>query len=115
MVTVAVSISRDLKLSGYLRLRLRLAFLRRRGQPGEPQTHFRGGARLSRIAAAEDDVFHPVAAKALGALLAKHPRDRVGDVALAAAVRTDDGGYPLIEGKLRPVGERLEAMDFEAF
>ena len=62
-------------------------------QPGaestslEPQPHLGGAGRLSRVAAVEDDVFHPVAAQALGALLAEHPRDGVGDVALAASVR----------------------------
>ena len=59
----------------------------------EPQSHFGGRRRLSRVAAAEDDVLHLVAAQALGALLAHHPGDGVGDVALAAAVGSDDGRH----------------------
>src|SRR5580765_7479168 len=54
-------------------------------EAAETQPHFRGGRRLARVAAAEDDVLHPLAAQALGALFAHDPRDRVGDVALAAA------------------------------
>jgi len=80
----------------------------------EPQPHFGGGRRLPRVAAAEDHVFHLVAAQALRALLAHHPRDGIGDIALAAAVRTDDRGHALIEGELGPIGERFEAVDFEA-
>src|SRR6266496_4038457 len=57
----------------------------------EPQPHFRRRRRLARVAAAEDHVFHPLAAQAFGALLAHDPRDGVGDVALSAAVGPDDG------------------------
>ena len=89
--------------------------LRRHGQAGQPQPHLSGGAGLPGVAAAEDDVLHPVAAEALGALLPEDPRDRVGDVALAAAVRADDGGHALVEGKLRAVGKRLKTVYFEAF
>ena len=81
----------------------------------EPQPHFGGGRRLARVAAVEDDVFHPLAAQALGALLAHHPRDGVGDVALAAPVRADNGRHALVEGQLGAVGERFEAVDFETF
>src|SRR6185436_11922863 len=75
--------------------------------------NFRGRTRLARIAAVEDHVLHLVAAKALGALLAQHPRDGVGNIALAAPVGPDDGGDTLIEGELRPIGEGLETRDFE--
>ena len=70
---------------------------------------------LAGVAAAEDDVLHLVAAQALGALLAKHPGDGVGDVALAAAVGADDGGDATVEGQLGAIGEGLESGDFEAF
>ena len=36
-------------------------------------------------------------AQALRALLAHHPRDRVRDIALAAAVRAGDCGHALVE------------------
>src|SRR5439155_25233867 len=56
----------------------------------ESQPDFGGRRRFPRIAPVEDDVFHPIAAQALGALLAHDPGDRVGHVALAASVGTDD-------------------------
>ena len=46
----------------------------------ETETHFRSAGGLARIGAAEDDVFHLVAAQALGALLAEYPRQRIGHV-----------------------------------
>ena len=82
--------------------------------PAQTQPHLRSGRRLARVAAAEDHVLHALAAKAFRALLAHHPGDRIGDVALATPVRADNGGHPFVEGELRPVGERFEAVDFEA-
>src|SRR5688572_1120413 len=80
----------------------------RLGQAAQPQAHLSGRARLAGVAAVEDHVLHLLAAEALGALLSQDPRDGVGNVALAAAVGTDDGRDALVEGKLRPFGEGLE-------
>src|SRR5207244_5791461 len=66
-------------------------------------------------AAAEDHILHLVAAQALGALLAHHPGDGVGHVALAAAVRSDNRGDASVEGELRAVRKRFEAVDFQTF
>ena len=77
----------------------------------ETQPDFGRRRRLPCVAAAEEHVFHPLAAQALGALLTHHPRDGVGDVALAAAVRPDDGGHALVEGQLRAIGKRFEPVD----
>jgi hypothetical protein len=85
-----------------------------RGHPAQPQAHFRGRRRLARVAALEDDVLHLIAAQTLRALLAEHPRDRIDDVALAAAIGPDDGGDAGVEGKFGAIGEALEAGDFEA-
>src|SRR6185295_17676940 len=74
-----------------------------RRHAAEPQTDFSGRGGLARIAAAEDDVFHLVAAQTLGALLAHHPRDGVGDVALAAAVRSHDRSDATIESQFGTV------------
>jgi hypothetical protein len=82
-------------------------------RPRQLQLHLGGAGRLPRIAAAEDDVLHPIAAQALRALLAEHPGERVHDVALAAAVRPHDGGDAVVEGQLGTVGKALEAGDFE--
>ena len=78
---------------------------RRQRQAGEAEAHFGGGAGLARVAAVEDDVLHLVAAQALGALLAKHPGDGVGDVALAAAVGADNRGDAL-DRRQAPTGRR---------
>src|SRR5690606_10626338 len=88
---------------------------RRRGEAGQPETNFGGRARLAGVAPAEDDVLHLFAAEALGALFAEHPGDGISHIALAAAVGADDGGHPLVEGKLRTVREGLEAGNFETF
>src|SRR5262245_31190122 len=64
----------------------------------QAQSDFSGRARLPGIAAVEDDVLHLVAAEALRTLLAKHPGDGVGHVALAASVGADDGGDAFVEG-----------------
>src|SRR4030095_3945007 len=80
---------------------------------GQLQAHLGGGGRLPGVAAVEDDVFHPLAAQALGALLAEHPGDSVDDVALAAAVRTDNCGDAVIEPELGAIGKALESVDVQ--
>ena len=85
------------------------------GDAAEPQPDLGGAGRLSRIRAAEDDVFHLLAAQALRALFAHDPGQGVGDVALAAAVRADNRGHPAVEGQLGAIGKRLEAGYFETF
>src|SRR5439155_15667006 len=45
------------------------------------------------------------------ALLAEGPPQRVGEVALARAVRPDNRADPGPEGDVRPVGEGLEALE----
>ena len=70
------------------------------------------GAALLR--AAENDVLHfSAAAQLLGARLTEHPADGVRDVALAASVGADNGRDALVDGDLRAVGERFEALDFQ--
>src|SRR5436190_9337803 len=81
--------------------------------PREPQAHLGGRGGLPGIAAAEDDVLHPLAAQALGALFAHDPRDGVRHVALAASIRADNRGHAFVEGELGPVGERFEAVDLK--
>ena len=63
----------------------------------------------------KDDVFHLAAAQVLDTLLAQNPRNRVSNVAFAAAVRADDGGYSVsCEDYFGVVGEGFEAGDFQA-
>src|SRR2546425_519717 len=65
----------------------------------------------ARLAAREDHVLHRGPAQALDALLAQHPGDRVGDVALPAAVGADDARDPPLERELLLVAEALEPDD----
>ena len=55
-------------------------------------------AGLAVFRALKDDVLHFAAAQRFCALFAQHPRDRVGNVGLAAAVRADDRRYA-VSGK----------------
>ena len=78
--------------------------------------HERGLGEADRgalLCAAKDDVLHFCAAQRLGALLAHHPADGVGNVGLAAPVRADDRGDVAAELEHRFVGERLEALNFQ--
>ena len=72
------------------------------------------GRRLARPGAEENHILHLVAAQAFGALIAQHPLDRVDDVALAAAVGSDDAGHAALEVELQPVGKALEPFASES-
>ena len=78
---------------------------------GETQSDLGRCGRPAAVAAAEDDILHPLAAQAPHALLTQHPRDGIYEVALAASIRTDDGGHPGVECDLRLFGKALEAGD----
>src|SRR5690606_16788782 len=69
---------------------------------------------FARVRAFEDDVLHLAAAKRLGALLAQHPADGVGDVALSATVGTDNRGYTGLETEGRVVGKTFETVELES-
>ena len=70
--------------------------------------------RLALARAREDDVLHVDAAQQSRRLLAQHPGDGVGNVRLAAAVRTDDGGNAVaLEAKVGAVTERFETEDLQ--
>ena len=73
--------------------------------------HAEGGAVA---AAGEDDVLLLAGAEEAQALLAEHPADGIGDVALAGAVGPDDGGDAGAELEGRLLGEALEALEGEA-
>ncbi len=81
---------------------------------GEGDLGHAGGAAFA--GAREDDVFHLEAAQRLGGLFAEDPGDGVGDVGLAAAVGSDDGGDAVtLERDLRAITEGLEAEDLDLF
>ena len=75
---------------------------------GEPQG-------LALVGSVEDDFLHRAAAQGLGALLAQHPGDGLGQIALAATVRPDDRRDPGREVTHHRLDEGLEAVDFQAF
>ena len=65
------------------------------------------GARAA-LSAGVDDLFHLPPAKVAGLAGAQHPLDRVDDVGLARAVRTDDRRHAAFEQDLGRPGEGLE-------
>ena len=67
--------------------------------------------RLAGIRALENDVLHFSPAQRLGALLAQHPADGIGDVGLPAAIRADDRGHARFETESGGIGERFESME----
>ena len=81
----------------------------------EGERHLAERLALARLRAVEDDVLHIGAAHGLGRLLAEHPADGVGNVALAAAVRPHDTGDAVVEFDLGFVGKRLETVEFYLF
>ena len=66
-------------------------------------------ARFPIAAAREEDVVGLLGAKLGRRQRAGGPDDRIGDVRLAGAVRTDDDRHPRLERDLERVRERLEA------
>ena len=67
----------------------------------------------ARPRAGEDHILHARAAQRLGRLLAQHPADGIGDIALAAAVGADDDRDARIEHDARAVREGFESLDFQ--
>ena len=81
----------------------------------EHERDFGDADPLARGRAGENDVFRFRSAQVPHILLAEHPTNRIGDVALAAAVRPDDGRDARIELDDDLVGKRFEAIGFETF
>ncbi len=75
--------------------------------------HFGHAACGSIARALKDDVFHLSAAQMLNPLLAENPGDGIGNIALAAAIRPDNGSYAITsEDYFGVIGEGLESSDF---
>ena len=83
-----------------------VAVVKRDGGTGHPGPRALG-------APGEDHILARAASDRGQALLAEDPADGVGDVALAAAVGTDDRRDPRGVEEGRGVGERLEPLDLE--
>ncbi len=76
--------------------------------PREGERNFGETEGLSPTVASKDEIIHPIAAQELGALFSQGPADGVGDVALAAAVWSNDRGDPGLKGKFDLVREGFE-------
>src|SRR5687768_13174105 len=75
---------------------------------------FSHATRRTIARALKDDVFHLAAAQVLHTLLAQNPGNRVGHVALAAAVGANDGGDSIsCEDYFGVVGEGFKPGDFK--
>ena len=80
---------------------------------GEHQRDLGHAQRAPAAGAIEDHVLHALGAQRAGRLLAQRPADGVNDVALAAAVRSDQRGHVAAELQYRAVGKGLEAEEFD--
>ena len=69
---------------------------------------------LSGLGAAKNNIFHFGAPQGFAGLFAKHPFDSVADVAFTAAIGTDDGGNPVIEGQFGSIRKGFESLHFDA-
>ena len=87
--------------------------IRARGLNGEGNLGHAEGA--PGVAAGKDEILHALSPQPLRALFPQYPAYGVGDIALPAAVRTDNGIDPILEIDRRPVEERLEALHFQLF
>ena len=77
------------------------------------QRHLSHAQRTALLGAVKDHVLHLGAPKSPGALLAQDPADRVGDVALAAAVGADDGRDAAAELQFRFLCKGFEPLHFQ--
>ncbi len=75
------------------------------------QGHLGAAERRTAGGAGEDDVLHLAAAQRLGALFAHDPAERVHDIGLARAVRSDDTRDARFEPERGRRGERLEPAE----
>ena len=78
------------------------------------QNHFGHSTRRTVARALKDHIFHLAAAQMLHALFAQNPGDRVGHVALAAAVGSDNSSYAVTsKDEVSMIRKGLKARDFE--
>ena len=71
-------------------------------------------ARRSIARALKNDILHFRAPQMLDALFAQNPGNRIGNVALAAAVWANNGGYTFTgKDEVGVIREGLEARNFE--
>ena len=82
--------------------------LKRQGEVAviERNADFRHAKGLAAIRSRENDILQGGASQRANVLLAQYPTDGIGDVALSAAVRSDDGRNAPGKDQLHPLGKR---------
>ena len=71
--------------------------------------------RLPVLCPGEDDILHIGATQRFGALFPEHPPHRIRDIALAAAVRSDDSHDSAVKFQRRLVRKGFESVGFDLF
>ena len=82
---------------------------------GKEQGNLCHAQRFAGGRTSEDDIFGLGTAQVADILLPEHPTDGIGDVALAAAVRADDSGYPLVKIYGYLICKGLKSISLQAF
>ena len=98
-------------------LQLVLIIEPRRRQPFaivDGDRHFGKVARRPCGRPGKDHILHPVAAHRGGAVFPHHPAQSLQKIRLAAAVRPDHAGQPLVDDDIRGVDKALEAVETQA-
>ena len=83
------------------------------GAAVQSQGHLGKALALPPLSAPEDHVLHLAATKLPGGLLSQDPADGVGNVGLAAAVGTHDGGEGMVEGEHGLIRKGLKPLEFQ--
>ena len=71
--------------------------------------------RLSGLCPGKNNVLHGSTPELLNPLLAQHPADRIGHIALSASVGPYNTGYAVVELKCYFIGKGFESLHFYAF
>ena len=79
----------------------------------EGKDHFAVRQATALFSAVKNHIFHFCAAQLLGALFAQNPTNRIGYIALPAAVRADNARHALVEAHLDAVRKRFKAVNFQ--
>ena len=67
--------------------------------------HVGKSLRFSKLRTSKNNILHRAAAQLLASLLTEHPAHRISDIALAAAVRTDDARNSVVELEQNFIGK----------
>ena len=77
--------------------------------------HIGKALRAAQLRPRKNHILHGAAPQLADALFAQHPADRVGHIALAAAVGPHNSRNPVVKFKQDTVGKGLKALYLNAF